>query len=96
MLSDSYERYKLRQFILWDIIDKKLNDSFKFDSREIDWHIFGDVLLGMRRDTPSDAQWCWNNIKEKARTIVQNTDEFDSLILWVDKNYLPDCYKNCQ
>lgn len=89
LLDDRNMRQVLRQFILWDVLEKNVKNNFLFDSESADWHLFGDTLYDMAQEDRARVQECWLGVKNTAsRRWPQSEKELRRLYQWIEDTYI--------
>ena len=63
LIDDHQTRYELRQFVVWDTMERNITTGFMFDQERGDWHLVGDVIYDMAEDNYEEARAFWCNVK---------------------------------
>ncbi len=93
MIHDEETRWKLHEFIAWDIFKrhfKRTNSSLTKD--DTDWHCFGENLAQMIqfKNKKHDGRQFYCNFKRSAPKIIlgSNTPQTDNLFKSLEKTYV--------
>lgn len=89
LVDDAKTRFVLRQFVIWDTIERNITTSnFKFDQELGDWHMVGDAMYDMAEDDNENANWFWCNLKTTTlKRWPSHEVELIKLYEWVGNMY---------
>jgi len=91
LTDDPQIRYVLRQFVIWDALERNITSNFKFDQELSDWHMFGDAIYDMAEDDHEKANWFWCNLKiTTQKRWPQHEAELIKLYGWIRDSYQKD------
>lgn len=98
LINDDQTRYELRQFVIWDTLERNITNNFSFNPELADWHMVGDAVFDMAEDDPRRAKIFWCDLKSTAleRWPAQET-ELSKLFDWIENVYKKDApdWVNC-
>lgn len=98
LIDNKQTRYELRQFVIWDTLERNVTDDFIFNPESPDWHMVGDAVFDMAEDNGVRAKIFWCDLKSTARGRwpLQET-ELSKVFDWVDDVYKKDTpgWANC-
>ena len=88
LINNEQTKYELRQFVIWDSLERNVTNEFIFNPEFPDWHMVGDAIYDMAEDDRDSAKKFWCNLKVTAleRWPSQGT-ELVKLLDWVDSVY---------
>ncbi len=88
LIDNPQMRLELRQFIIWDTLERNITSGFKFDQELGDWHMVGDTIFDMAEDDPERAKIFWCDLKSTTleRWSSQET-ELVKLYDWLESVY---------
>jgi hypothetical protein len=95
-IDDQILRSDLRQFVVWDIMERlaRSKHGFSYDPDSDDWHILGETVFDLMHDSPRSIygmpveSW-WSQVK----TITADTRWKDrkvdlaQMFVWLERNY---------
>jgi hypothetical protein len=98
LIDNKQTRYELRQFVIWDTLERNVTNGFIFNPESQDWHMVGDAVFDMAEDNSVGAKVFWCDLKSTTleRWPSQET-ELSKLFDWIDNVYKKDVpdWVNC-
>lgn len=89
LIDNPQTRYELRQFVIWDALERNVVSGFNFDQELGDWHMLGDTIYDMAEDNPEQAKAYWCNLKlTTLKRWFLHEAELVKLYDWVESVYL--------
>ena len=91
LINDAQSRNVLRQFVIWDTLERNISSNFKFEQELSDWHMFGDAIYDMAEDDPGKAKSFWCNLEiTTLKRWPQQQAELNKLYEWIRDTYQKD------
>lgn len=91
LVDSAQTRLVLRQFVIWDTLERNITGNFKFDQELGDWHMVGDAMYDMAEDDHENARVFWCNLRTTAQQRwPQYEAELTKLYEWIGGIYQKD------
>lgn len=88
LIDNQQTKYELRNFVIWDTLEKSITNTFIFNPESPDWHMVGDVVLDMAEDNDVTAKIFWCDLQSTALVRWQTqATELSKLFDWIDSVY---------
>jgi hypothetical protein len=99
LIDDVQTRNVLRQFVIWDTLERNMSSNFKFDQELDDWHMVGDAIYDMAEDDHENAKQFWCNLRKTTlERWPQQEVELIKLYEWIRDIYQKEgfTWADCQ
>jgi hypothetical protein len=99
LIDDAQTRNVLRQFVIWDTLERNMSTNFKFDQELSDWHMVGDAIYDMAEDDHENSKQFWCNLRKTTlERWPQQEVELIKLYEWIRDTYQKEGFSwaDCQ